>query len=1130
MVALLHLEFRHFHKVIQTVKSVEELLAPYSPPETTLVDRLRYWKSAKPDGVVFQFMSNGVDVTDSITFKQFDERVRACASKLIAMGLRGQRALLMYPSGMDFIVAFFGCQYAGVTAVPAYPPRRNRSMGRINSIAVDASTSVALTTREVIDRRNLMAVDCSHLLNQEWVATDEIPIEMAGDWRNPDVQPEDLAIIQYTSGSTGSPKGVMLSQYNVMENCRYITSAFQIDETARGVFWLPYYHDMGLIGGLISPFYVGGRSTTMSPPHFLARPSRWLRAISSCGGNVSGGPNFAYSLCCEKVTEEQCEGLDLSNWRVAFNGAEPIRPEILDRFTKKFEPYGFRHVAHYPCYGMAEATLIVTGGNPANNHVVGNFDAEELVQHRVKNVDADHENVKPMVGCGTHLLDEEVIIVDPGTRQQLAEDRIGEVWVRSKSVGQGYWEKDEETKATFRAELVGQPGKFYMRTGDLGFLRGSELYVTGRLKDMIIIRGVNRYPQDIEATAEECHRKMRAGGSAAFAVDHWVREQLVIVSEVDRSQDTNWDDIIQDIRSAVIEQHDLPPDVILLVRGGSTPKTSSGKVQRHACRQQYIDDELKVVARWSADQVESKTPIAPSNGSTFGKRATGLVDVVMKFVREVAQERAGELTPDTNIVVDLGLDSLERLQIANSLEEHFGGRFPDEVLQEIETISEVASAVETHIGTEGKGTAAYAPTRKTGRKRFDGDVPERYFKIEQMPEYLRFERLKSLMVDSGIRNPFFSVHEGRIADTTVIDGKELISYSSYNYLSMSGETDVNQTAIDAINEFGTSVSASRIVSGEKTIHKVFEQELAEFLGVEDIITMAGGHATNETVIGHMVGPGDLIIHDSLAHNSIIQGAELSGARRRPFEHNCWESLDQTLGEIRDEYHKVLIAVEGLYSMDGDYPELDKFVQVKKKHSAMLFVDEAHSFGTMGKTGRGLAEVFDVDRSDVEMWMGTLSKSFGSAGGFIGASKTMIEYLRYTTPGFVFAAGLPPALVGAALGSLRKLKREPERVTQLQDISALFLKLAREVGLNTGTSQNSPIIPVITGSSLMALRLSEALYHNGINAQPILHPAVEEDQTRVRFFMTSSHTPEQVKFTVETIAREWAGLNSRRQTG
>jgi 7-keto-8-aminopelargonate synthetase-like enzyme len=313
------------------------------------------------------------------------------------------------------------------------------------------------------------------------------------------------------------------------------------------------------------------------------------------------------------------------------------------------------------------------------------------------------------------------------------------------------------------------------------------------------------------------------------------------------------------------------------------------------------------------------------------------------------------------------------------------------------------------------------------------------------------------------------------------------------------------------------------VSGEKTIHRQLEFELADFLGVGDVITFPGGHATNQSVVGHLVSSGDLIVHDSLAHNSIIEGAKLSGARRRPFDHNDWDQLDRILGQIRHEYRRVLIAIEGLYSMDGDFPELPKFIEVKDRHKAWLYVDEAHSIGTMGSTGRGLAEVFDVSRENVECWMGTLSKSFGSCGGFIGGSKNLIHYLKYTTPGFVFAAGLPPASAGAALGALHVLRREPERVKQLQDNSRLFLQLAKTAGLDTGMSQGTPIIPLLTRSSLKALRLSEMLFDHGINAQPILHPAVPEDETRVRIFMTALHTEEQIRQSVDVIADQWSRI-------
>ncbi|MEM9410331.1 MAG: aminotransferase class I/II-fold pyridoxal phosphate-dependent enzyme, partial [Planctomycetota bacterium] len=530
----------------------------------------------------------------------------------------------------------------------------------------------------------------------------------------------------------------------------------------------------------------------------------------------------------------------------------------------------------------------------------------------------------------------------------------------------------------------------------------------------------------------------------------------------------------------------------------------------------------KVVAQWSAwDESQSGASEAeePSTISVSNDEINpGIFEIVADRIKKVARDRAGVVGADTNIVSDLGLDSLERMEIARELENAFSGRFPDEVLQEIETVREVVAAIEQHFSING--VLPEVSSQSSSSVIANGKIPEAFYKLEKMPEYIRLKRTEEEIEATGIRNPFFSVHEGRIGDTTIIDGKELISFASYNYLGLSGNPEVNESAKEAIDHFGTSVSASRIVSGEKTIHKQLEFELAEFLGVEDVITFPGGHATNESVVGHLVGSGDLIIHDSFAHNSIIQGAELSGARRRPFNHNDWKHLDSILGQIRNDYRRVLIAVEGLYSMDGDYPELPKFVEIKNKYKAWLYVDEAHSIGTLGETGRGIAEVYQVDRNEVECWMGTLSKSFGSCGGFIGASKSLVRYLRYTTPGYVFAAGMPPANVGAALGALRLLKKEPMRVAQLRENSKLFLDLANSAGLDTGMSHNSPIIPIITRSSMKALKLSEALFEHGINAQPILYPAVPEDETRVRIFMTSLHTERQIRDSVDTIVRQW----------
>lgn len=1110
---------------------IADLLAPFSPPETHFLDRLRYWTLAQPDKIAYRFLRDGEDDEVTITYADLDTRARAIGANLVAMGISGKRALMMYQPGMEFLEALFGCYYANAVPVPAYPPRRNRNMGRIQAISEDARPSVVLTMSDVVKRADGLLDESPSLKGVPWLATDDVPTEMCSDWVRPRVEPSDYGLIQYTSGSTGSPKGVLLTQQNLIANCRMISTSFEMNPESHGLIWLPFYHDMGLIGGILNPMFIGCTCTLLSHVSFLTRPFRWLRAASKYRCTHSGGPNFSYALCVEKIPLEQCQGLDLSSWELAFNGAEPVRANVLRAFSEKFAPFGFRHEAHFPCYGMAEAALIITGADKHSAPVIRTFDRHALASYRVVRCQEGEPGGQDLVGCGTAICEERLAIVNPESLHVLPDGQIGEIWINSPSAGQGYFDKPEESARVFEAVLADEPGTKWLRTGDLGFVDDGQLFVTGRLKDMIIVRGVNRYPQDIEATVESADPRLRTGGAAAFAIDLWDREQLVVVCEIERGPSLSFDGLVEKVRAAVASEHDVLVDVVVLVRANSIPKTSSGKVQRRACRENYLENRLLVVQSWNGQQPAApKKPVEPSGPAGHPSPANGqvdggVIDVVMKFVREIGRERAKELTPDSNIVVDLGLDSLERLRIASEIEAAFGGRIPDEVLQEVETVREVAAAVQKHIGTKpvngrpaGDGSGVPALDRLPAGQ----PIPESHYVLEQTPEFLRLQRAREDIERSGFRNPFFSVHQGVIADTTRIDGRELISFSSYNYLGLSGHSDVSAGAMAAIREFGTSVSASRIVSGEKTIHRELERELSRFLGVEDVITFPGGHATNESVIGHLVGKGDLILHDSLAHNSIIQGAELSGARRRPFDHNDWRQLDNILGEIRRDYRRVLIAIEGLYSMDGDYPELDRFVELKKRHRCWLFVDEAHSIGTLGKTGRGVGELFSVDRNDVECWMGTLSKTMGSCGGFIGGTGNLVSYLRYTTPGYVFAAGIPPASVGAALAALKIVQREPARVARLRENSQLFLELAREAGLNTGHSQNSPIIPVITGDSLKALKLSEGLFEAGINAQPILYPAVPEDQTRVRFFITAAHSEPQIRTTVDTLAALWHG--------
>ena len=428
----------------------------------------------------------------------------------------------------------------------------------------------------------------------------------------------------------------------------------------------------------------------------------------------------------------------------------------------------------------------------------------------------------------------------------------------------------------------------------------------------------------------------------------------------------------------------------------------------------------------------------------------------------------------------------------------------------METTRQLIAAVEKYLGTQLRQRKA-APA--------DLEIPPGHYRIDQFPEYLRLRQNLDMIEHSSFGNPFFSVHEGVANNRTTINGKNIINYSSYNYVGMSGEPAVSQAAKEAIDLYGTSVSASRLVSGQRPVHVELEKALAQLLRTEDSITFGGGHATNETVIGHLMGPGDLILHDGLAHNSIVQGSILSGARRRAFAHNDWREADRLLTDYRHEYRRVLIAIEGVYSMDGDIPDLPRFIEVKKRHRALLMIDEAHSIGVLGARGRGIGEFFGVDPQDVDVWMGTLSKSLGSSGGYIAGCKALVDYLRYTAPGFVFAAGINPPVAAAALASIRLLEKQPERVARLRENSALFLSLCKERGMNTGTSKDSPVVPIILGNSIHTLMLSRALLARGVSVMPILHPAVEESAARLRFFITSLHTPEEIRYTVEAMAEE-----------
>jgi len=1099
-----------------------------------MVHVLHHHAQVQPDRSAFVYLLDGEAEEEVLTFAQLDQHARAIAVRLLERNLAGERVLLAYPSGVDFIAGFFGCLYAGCVAVPVALPHK-RTLDPFRAICTDADARAVLSTAAAAAQHHAMiALDRttqSTIATILWLATDEMPRALAEHWKMPDISPQTLAMLQYTSGSTSEPKGVMISHANLMHNTRAIEQAFSMD-CDTGMFWLPAYHDMGLIGGVLEPILAGITCVLMAPSAFLQQPIRWLAAISKYRATISGGPNFAYDLCLRKITDEQLATLDLSCWSLAFVGAEPVQAQTLEKFADRFAPCGFDAAAFYPCYGLAESTLMVSGTPRGSGAKALAFDYAALCDNRAVVANNDDSKTQRLVSCGIPITTSTVVIADPQSCRQISSGRIGEVWIKGASVAQGYWNNPSQSEHTFSAQLrpdaehAGKSSDSFLRTGDMGFVLDGELYLTGRLDDLLIIRGMNHHPQDMESTIRQSHSHLENSFGAVFTVagrvgieDAEIDQRIVLVQEIARNFANDCVAVIEAARGALLDEHGLSLDTIVFVRCGTIPRTTSGKVQRRACRAAFIARTLTVLSEHQLQSAEvpcnTSACVSAANDDTLADdqvASSFVLAAICQHALALSGAALSDVTPDTRLTA-LGLDSLQRAELATKLEKTFACRLPDTDFNPTQTLGELAHAVQKHLSLRSLCDAHAM------------QIPVSHYDFNQFPEYVELKRYERMLKSVAGANPYFRVDQGGTSCATIsrIDGRERINFGVYDYIGLAHDRRVTCATKTAIDRYGTSAGASRLVSGEKQVHRDLEQTLASFLGAAAAIVFVSGHATNVTTIGHLMGSEDLIVHDMLAHNSIIQGAQLSGATRRVFAHNDWQAMDTLLSEVRHRYRRVLIAIEGAYSMDGDFPDLPRFVELKKKHKALMLVDEAHSLGTMGETGRGIGEHWDVAREDVDLWMGTLSKTLASCGGYIAGSSQMVEYLGYTAPGFVYSVGLSPGNAAAALAALNVLQAEPQRVTKLRKLSALFLNQAKARGLNTGSSAGTPVIPVIIGSSVKSLRLARVLFDQGINVQPILHPAVPEQMARLRFFITTNHTEKQIRDTVNAVADGLAKL-------
>jgi acyl transferase domain-containing protein/acyl-CoA synthetase (AMP-forming)/AMP-acid ligase II/acyl carrier protein len=685
----------------------------------TLTAMLRWRAFEQPDRVAIAFHGEQGGHESTLTYGQLDNRARAVAAWMQQAGLSGERVILLLPPGLDFIVAFAGCMYAGAVAVPAYPPRAGRSLNRLEAIVGNADIALAIGTAEMradFDRKLGHAVSSGAL---QWMVLDELAGELARDWSEPGITPETLAVLQYTSGSTAEPKGVMLSHRNLMHNLEQIGQLFEHTASSQGVIWLPPYHDMGLVGGILEPLYAGFPVTLMSPITFLQKPLRWLQAVSRWRATTSGGPDFAYELCVRQITAAQRDELDLSSWQVAFCGAEPIRSRTLERFAEYFAPCGFRWEAFFPCYGLAESTLIASGGRRAAPPVLTWVARTPLEQDQVVVVEPPARDARCLVGCGPAISGHEIAIVSPETGARCPPGQPGEIWIAGPSVAQGYWGRPEQSASTFGARIADTGEGPFLRTGDLGFLLDGELYITGRSKDLIVVRGRNLHPHDIEQTSAACHPELQPAGAAAFTIesDGVEGEQLVVLQEarLSRAALSDPQKLVNAIRVAVAAEHDLAPSAVVLVDRMTLPKTSSGKIQRYVCKAEFVQGRLRVIAQWREEppaarrSAEPEAVAAPSRSreDIAGWLATRLAN---HLGCDAATLDQGEP------FVSYGVDSRQVIHLVSELEQWLGQRLDPVLVYRHPTIAALADHLASMSRQGSQAVARVRAERGGGRE------------------------------------------------------------------------------------------------------------------------------------------------------------------------------------------------------------------------------------------------------------------------------------------------------------------------------------------------------------------------------------------------------------------------------
>lgn len=1053
----------------------------------TIVDLLRDHAFARPQAPAVTFVQRDHAPT-SLTFAELEHRVDVLARLLAARFSPGARALLLYPSGLEFVVAFLACLRARVVAVPSALPRRAKALERLRGLVSDATPEVILTIESA-----LADIAASPVALPEALATELITPSMLDAHATLEAaRGDDLAFLQYTSGSTGNPRGVMVTHANLMANEAVIQAGFGFTRNDVMVGWLPLFHDMGLVGNLLQAVYTGYHTVIIPPEDFLRDPLLWLRTLTHYRGTATGAPNFAWDLAARAGRAADLRGLDLSALEVAYNGAEPVRATTLETFARTFESCGFRPRALFPCYGLAEATLFVTGGPRGAGARTVSVSTPALSEGRFRPASAGEPSTV-LVSSGVAWGDTDLAIAKADGQGLAERGEIGEIRVAGASITTGYWRGADHDVVT---TIDGASSHTYLRTGDLGFVAEGHLYVTGRIKDLIIVRGRNLYPHDIERAVESRLHGIKPNGCAAFAIGGASTEGVGILIEAPErwcSESGVTDcppSTYADIVAAIASEFGVGVGTVAVVRPGAFPRTTSGKVRRAAAR---------ALALSQADGV-----IQLAGASSHG--GDGDFRELRSTVREVlegwlAASGSPSVFAEDRTFGELGVDSVGVAEIAQELERRLRLPVDLETLQGDLTVAEI-------IRKLGR-------TRAVPRTEESGPTTPVAFKERWFAANERIERWRA-----QDRYFFNTTIDSQTSRTMTVAGRELLALSSYSYLGLLDHPKVVEACMRAASEFGTGPHAVRLLGGTTKLHIEFSAALADLVHAEDAIVFPSGYVTNHSTIAALVGPGDVVIGDALNHASIQDGCAASKAEFLQFRHGDLDHLEKCLQSAAGR--ATLVVTDAVFSMDGDIVDLPSVVRLCRNHGALLMVDEAHSIGVLGRTGRGVIEHFGLPWDAVDVKMGTLSKALASVGGFVAGSRALIDYLRHNARGFVFSGALPAPIVAAARAAIAVMLAEPERLRHLWSMRERYVHGLRAAGFEVGLSQ-TPIIPILCHSEQEALEMTHRLREAGFFVVPVFYPAVPKNEPRLRTCVLASHTAEDIDAAVRAIGLARNGL-------